>query len=322
MATDRNNDRDHLNSLHAEGFDDFRAGSLAQEVIMRERRDTQDAHKRRLLEQLNARQFTETMLGGNDKPGIGLGTFITQLMTAAGQPPTPAQAKMLTALDGPQTAAAAAPKHYSYAASHVDLGSLFGADQAKNAIAMPRADFGRGTFGSGTFDSGISGLLNTIAHYETHRADRNNNDGYDRVFGKANTMPLTKMTINQVLAWQDEYVADGSKSSAAGRYQIIRGTMRGLAKDMGLTGNELFDQTMQDRMAVTLLKQAGLDKYMNGSLSADTFQNRISGTWASVQNAHGQGQYDHDGLNKAAHDSGTQVASVIRTLGAPTLALN
>ena len=313
MVRNRTHDTHPDNSLHADGFDDFRAGSLAQDVVMRERLEAQDVYKRQILEQLTARQFAENMAGIHDKPGIGLGTLISGLMTAAGHPPTSEQAKMLMALDGGTAAASSNESQpYSYAASAVDLDSLFGAGQGKAGITMPRAEFG----------GGLKGLLNTIAHFETNRADLHGNEGYDRVYGAGiKTVPLTQMSIKQVLAWQDDYVADGSKSSAAGRYQIIRGTLRGLVSDMDLTGNELFDAKMQDAIALTLLKQAGLDRYMNGRMGADDFRDRTANIWASVQNSTGTGSYDHDGLNKAAHGSGDIMLASIRNL-APAPSFN
>ncbi len=303
MVKDRKHHPDFNNSVHAEGFDDFRAGSLALDVVNRERRDEQE---RALLAQqamLSGIIFHENMTGIGDKGGIGLGTLITNLMTAAGSPPTPEQAKALAILNGP-AAESSTPRPGHTATSYAD--QLLGHN---TGITMPR-DMG----------TGLRGLLNTIAHFETHRTDNHGNNGYDRVYGRANTVPLTHMTINQVLAWQDDYVANGSKSSAAGRYQIIRGTLRGLVQDMNLTGNEMFDQDMQDHMALTLLKQAGLDRYLAGRIDADSFQDRIANTWASIERTNGHGAHDHDGLNRAADGSGNMVLAALRTLGpAPSL---
>ena len=94
---DRRHDRNSENSLHAEGFNDFGAGSLSQEVVNRERRDEQGKTLLAQQAMVSSMIFHENMHGIGDAKGIGLGTLITHMMTAAGHPPTEAQAKALAA---------------------------------------------------------------------------------------------------------------------------------------------------------------------------------------------------------------------------------
>ena len=69
--------------------------------------------------------------------------------------------------------------------------------------------------------------------------------------------PLTKMTVNEVLAWQDRIDAR-SRSEAAGRFQIMEDTLRDyLVPTMGLTGQEKFNADMQNAMAVVLMQRRG-----------------------------------------------------------------
>lgn len=79
---------------------------------------------------------------------------------------------------------------------------------------------------------------------------------------------LTDKTINEVLALQEFMLSnpenrakygDGKNrgSSAAGRYQIVSTTLRSLVRDMRLTGDEKFDEAMQDRMADVLVSRRG-----------------------------------------------------------------
>lgn len=60
------------------------------------------------------------------------------------------------------------------------------------------------------------------------------------------------MTLDQVIAagpgWTKAY-----KSSAAGRYQFMRATLKNLKKSLGLTGKELFSADVQDRLGFELL---------------------------------------------------------------------
>lgn len=142
-------------------------------------------------------------------------------------------------------------------------------------------------------------LLDLIGKPES----RNN---YNAYFGKINnkTNPeFTAMTVSQVLKWQDDFVAGGSRSSAVGWYQIIRGTLRHLVKSQKLTGNELFDPAHQDRLGVALLNGRGLQKFLRGQMSKSDFAHELSKEWASFPRAKGANPeisfYAGDGLNKA-----------------------
>ncbi len=79
---------------------------------------------------------------------------------------------------------------------------------------------------------------------------------------------LTAMTLDQVRAVQRQMLAnpdnralygDGKGSSALGRYQITGATLDSLIKELGLTGDRLFDQTTQDELARALLRRRGND---------------------------------------------------------------
>ncbi|MCS3740225.1 phage tail tape measure protein [Rhizobium sp. BK661] len=79
---------------------------------------------------------------------------------------------------------------------------------------------------------------------------------------------LTAMTLDQVRALQRQMIAnsdnralygDGKGSSALGRYQITGATLDSLIKELGLTGDRLFDQTTQDELARALLRRRGND---------------------------------------------------------------
>ncbi|GGG77527.1 hypothetical protein GCM10011415_28040 [Salipiger pallidus] len=80
---------------------------------------------------------------------------------------------------------------------------------------------------------------------------------YDRYTGPVN---LEGMTLNQVQALQRQMLAhpdNPHNSSAVGMYQIVSTTLRGLIKEMGLTGNELFTGDLQDQMADRLIARRG-----------------------------------------------------------------
>lgn len=144
-----------------------------------------------------------------------------------------------------------------------------------------------------TTPGSVKGLLGIIGQHESRQ-------NYNAIWPKTegNGTDFTRMTVNEVLAYQRNYTRnEGNASSAVGRYQIIQGTLRGLKEDMGLSGNERFDAAMQDRMAVRLLEQRGLNDFRNGRISPERFMDNVAREWASMPNRHGRGHYDGDGLN-------------------------
>lgn len=106
---------------------------------------------------------------------------------------------------------------------------------------------------------------------------------------------LVSMTLDQIDALQTKMLKHRNnklRSSALGRYQIIRTTLRAMRKQLGLTGSELFDEAMQDQLACFLLGQRGIDKYLAGRLSEDTMLLNLAKEWASLPKPDGKGFYD------------------------------
>jgi len=142
--------------------------------------------------------------------------------------------------------------------------------------------------------------------------------GYDTIYGNNQgklPKPITQMTLDEVQAAQPSWTKRFG-SSAAGAYQIMRDTMDSpktmsdLEGEMGLSGDELFDPDMQDRMALHLLKRRGYDQFMAGKIGVVAFAKRLAQEWASfpvlaaTKGAHrqvkrGQSYYAGDGVNKA-----------------------
>lgn len=114
--------------------------------------------------------------------------------------------------------------------------------------------------------------------------------------------PLVKMTIAEVLAWQESIDAR-YQSEAAGRYQIMEDTLRPLPPAAGLLVTNLFNEANQDALATVLLRRRGLDKYLAGEISAETFANNLAREWASLPVVtgpkKGRSYYAGDGLNKS-----------------------
>ncbi|NCC23532.1 MAG: hypothetical protein EOM26_13975 [Alphaproteobacteria bacterium] len=112
---------------------------------------------------------------------------------------------------------------------------------------------------------------------------------------------LTSMTIDEVLDFQRAHVRAGNKSSASGRYQLLRKTLEGLVEKYDIPRTMRFDPSTQDALAILLMQDAGLGAYMSGRLSPEKFSARLAGIWAALpKDASGRGVYDGDGINKAS----------------------
>lgn len=153
--------------------------------------------------------------------------------------------------------------------------------------------------GSGIRASWV-GLLDLIGVHESA-------GDYNRVYSARGVKKadVTNMTLNQVLDYQKKYVQEQAdrgvppnyRSSAIGKYQINKPTLVDLMKGMGLKGDEVMDESMQDKMAAFLIQHRALDK------SGKIDQNKLANIWASMPKEDGRGAYDHVGTNKASNIS-------------------
>ena len=151
--------------------------------------------------------------------------------------------------------------------------------------------------------------------------------GYDQVSGfiRKNDLPpkpVTKMTVNEVLAWQYSIDDKYNTGEAAGQYQYIKETLKA-KRDQGVVGgNELFNKATQDRLATDSMERKGLSKYRAGQITETQFAQNLSQEWASLpafttdkrgRTAVGQSYYAGDGINKS-HLSKNQVLAAVRGL--------
>lgn len=102
---------------------------------------------------------------------------------------------------------------------------------------------------------------------------------------------LVSMTLAQIDALQTKMLPNKLNSTALGRYQIIRTTLRTIKKTLKLGNNELFNAEMQDRLACFLLGQRGIDKWLGGSLKEDTLISNLAHEWASLPMPDGNSAY-------------------------------
>ncbi len=132
--------------------------------------------------------------------------------------------------------------------------------------------------------------------------------------GKGPTVGLVSMTLDQVDKLQSRMLKDPDNkrlnSSAIGRYQVIRTTLRAIRKQLPdrYPGSRLFDADCQDEIACYLLGQRGIDKWLAGRLSLDTLIRNLAQEWASIPKPDGKGHY-------AGQNAGVPVSQVKAALG-------
>lgn len=136
--------------------------------------------------------------------------------------------------------------------------------------------------------------------------------GYDTVYGNNQSKlpkPVTQMTIAEIQLAQSDW-SRRFGSSATGRYQFMRETLRDLIKELGLDRQQLFSADLQDRLALHLLKRRGYGRFVAGKIGVTAFARALAQEWASLpvlaptqgqkrRLARGQSFYAGDGLNKA-----------------------
>jgi hypothetical protein len=141
-------------------------------------------------------------------------------------------------------------------------------------------------------------LLQLIAKVESK-------GNYNAYFGNASNSSInfTAMSIAEVMKWQADHVSQGNLSSAVGRYQIVDKTLSGLVRQLGIDTNQMFDQAMQDQLAIALLERRGAESYINKELTRDQFAANLAKEWAALPKVIGEkpgaSYYAGDGLNKS-----------------------
>ncbi len=146
--------------------------------------------------------------------------------------------------------------------------------------------------------SAYAPLLATIAKGES-------GGNYNAYFGSpANTTTrFTDMPVDDVLQWQADHVTAGNVSNAVGKYQIIRPTLVGLVNQLNIGQNEIFDEALQDRLAIALLERRGSVDYVNKKLTREQFAANLAKEWAALPKIIGpnpqNSYYAADGINKS-----------------------
>lgn len=157
------------------------------------------------------------------------------------------------------------------------------------------------------FRQGVNGFLDFIAVHES----RGNWNAYFGAPENRDDPAFTRMTVAEVLAWQE-----GRRFSACGKYQVIRKTLRSLVEEMRLTGAEVYEPDLQDRMGWTLLRRRGLDAFLAGRMPSRVFALSVAREWAALPGVlapfFARSVYAGDGVNRALVGIADYLAAVER----------
>ncbi|WP_201552002.1 LysM peptidoglycan-binding domain-containing protein [Psychrobacter fjordensis] len=161
---------------------------------------------------------------------------------------------------------------------------------ANNKMLACGGDFNIKTKKDGTLEDLIVQLGTVISHGEGSYEAWNSGapEGHKVKFGSMKGSPgeITHKTINQLLQLSKDYTwKDQRRRFATGKYQTIPNTLEAGRKALGLSGNELYDATMQERIfrEYLVIKQPLLKKFIKkGTGSIDDAQQGAAQEWASI----------------------------------------
>lgn len=127
-------------------------------------------------------------------------------------------------------------------------------------------------------------------------------DNYNVIYG-SEERPLTKMTVREVQKLQQDMIDEGRGSSAVGRYQFLKDTLKEATDKLGINENAIFDEKLQDQLARSRMEHRGFEKYKAGKISTEKLIEGLGSEWASLPpNTSNKSRYDGTLNNKALTD--------------------
>lgn len=94
---------------------------------------------------------------------------------------------------------------------------------------------------------------------------------------------LTSMPIRDVLAYQQDMLDKGNKSSAAGKYQVVSKTLRSLVREGVVSEDDVYNEATQEKIADALLERRGLNAFLNGRMSLRRFMSGLGDEWEVIK---------------------------------------
>ena len=136
---------------------------------------------------------------------------------------------------------------------------------------------------------------------------------YNAVIGDVHASDdLGKYSVAGIYDLQAALLHEGRPSSAVGRYQIVRATLKNLQGILALDDAALFTPALQDRLAVQLMVGRGYRYWWRGQMNDVAFAHGLSCEWASLPDPSAGGKSHYDGVGP--NHAGTTLAHVYDAL--------
>jgi muramidase (phage lysozyme) len=137
---------------------------------------------------------------------------------------------------------------------------------------------------------------------------------YNAVIGDAGASDdLGAKTITDIYALMDARLAAGMPSTAIGRYQIIRATLKASLAALSLGDDVKFTPELQDHLAVKLMVGRGYSSWFKDAITDEEFAHGLSLEWASLPDPGNGGKSHYDGVGP--NHASTSLAVVYAMLG-------
>jgi hypothetical protein len=167
----------------------------------------------------------------------------------------------------------------------------------------------------------IAALLSFIAAGEGGYNSMNQGTSGGRIVGSTHNAAsilgrnLTDMTIGEVMGHQ---TSSPRRLFAAGRYQIIPDTLKGILPSSGLTARDLFSPQNQDRLGLALIqrRKPAWDYITGKSANRDAALLALAQEWASLPDPRTGNSFYGSG-NRAQHTVAEVAAALDAARSAP-----
>jgi hypothetical protein len=132
------------------------------------------------------------------------------------------------------------------------------------------------------------------------------NGNYNAFFGHpSSTRDFSPYTLDYIYAFQGGMLKTDPRSTALGRYQFLRKTLKALQGKHALPGSTLFTPELQDGFAVDLLVGRSYKAWWRGAITDAEFAVNLSLEWASLPDPDNAGRSAYDGDVAGNHASTT-----------------
>ncbi len=102
-------------------------------------------------------------------------------------------------------------------------------------------------------------------------------------------------------------------SSASGKYQFMKDTIEGLLESGAIKEGDVFNKETQDKMALALIGERNIKKFLDGKMSTNSFAKKLAKIWSSIPNEKNESVYQNISGNKALSKFKDLIAKLEKT---------